>query len=324
MTLAALLLAVPGCVVRASGSRSTLGPNPLSPSLLAQGRDVPPRPSPGCARAAGIAEGHNGLESGGHRRTFLLRLPPVPARHQPMPLVIAFHGWIAGPESHEAFTYLTEEGRQRGFAVAYPTGYGLSWNAGSCCGRAVDEGVDDTAFVRAMIHRLEATLCIDQNRIYATGMSNGALMAMRLACELSDEVAAVAPVSGADDAPSCTPQRPVSVLAFHGTDDFVIPYPGGWLGGFRAARDSVARWAARDGCAGAPTQSVWVNGEARCAAAPACAGHSDVMLCTILHGGHTWPGGGYFPPFGHTTADLDATRSMLEFFLAHPMRSSRR
>jgi polyhydroxybutyrate depolymerase len=200
--------------------------------------------------------------------------------------------------------------------VAYPEGVGLSWNAGSCCGRAQAEQIDDVRYARDLVRELSRELCIDRNRLYATGMSNGALMSYRLACEASDLFAAVAPVAGVEAVPGCKPRRAVPVLAFHGTGDFLVPWNGGWFD-LGSPRETVRRWSERDRCSG-PSQPIYQRGDARCEAAQACA--ADVILCTIDGGGHTWPGGVEAFFLGKTSSDLDATRAILDFFLDHPYR----
>jgi polyhydroxybutyrate depolymerase len=112
-------------------------------------------------------------------------------------------------------------------------------------------GVDDVAFTRGMLDRLEADLCVDPRRVFATGMSNGGFMSHRLACEMSDRIAAVAPVSGVNTLATCTPTRAVSVLDFHGTADPTVPYAGGtefhWPSVEQSTSGWIARWLRRDG-----------------------------------------------------------------------------
>src|SRR5207302_2556094 len=110
---------------------------------------------------------------------------------------------------------------QRGMVVVYPQGVGNSWNAGTCCGRAMDEHVDDVRYLRDLVREIESELCIDRARIYATGMSNGAIMSYRLACEASDIFAAIAPVDGAGGLPACAPKRPGPALALDGPRDLL-------------------------------------------------------------------------------------------------------
>jgi polyhydroxybutyrate depolymerase len=227
-----------------------------------------------------------------------------------------------GPRAQELFSFMTPSAQARGMAVVYPQGLRHSWNAGGfCCGPAHEDGVDDVRFVRDLVARLEQQLCIDRRRIYATGMSNGAIFAYRLACDMSETFAAIAPVAGAEMATvACTPKHPVSVLAFNGALDHVIWYGGGGPDLYPGIENDMARWAARDGCARPLTKTVYQNGEVDCRASEGCAQGTDVSLCRVRFGGHAWPGGGIVPVLGHTTSDLDATESMLDFFLAHPKR----
>lgn len=289
-------------------------------------RSTPPSPSRGCTRTARLTPASGALQrrltSGGRTRRFLLVLPaspaPLPAgAAAPAPLVLNFHGITESPEVQQLLTRMDGEARKRGMVLAYPEGVGLSWNAGGCCGRARDEQVDDVRFVRDLVSELESELCIDRSRVYATGMSNGGMFSYRLACDAADLFAAVAPVSAVDETRECTPRRPVPVLAFNGTGDPVVHYGGGWWS-LRSARESFARWTDRDRCAKTPPRVVWQHGDARCEAATGC--EADVIACTIEGGGHTWPGGTRAPFLGRTSSDLDATTTLLDFFLAHPAR----
>jgi len=300
-----------GCVARATAPRAQL--TPLSRE------EVPPDPSPGCFRKGQPFDGSGVLLSGGTVRHYLLRLPAGARAERPAPLVLNFPGLAEAPSWQELLTDMTAAARLRGMAVVYPEGVGWSWNAGSCCGRAWVEGLDDVRFVRELVEQLEQEHCLDRRRIYATGMSNGGLFSYRLACEASDLVAAIAPVAAVEVVERCAPTRPVPVLAFHGTDDFVVRYGGG-LWSLPSTTASVDRWARRDRCAVGPGAQAYSRGEVQCIAEAGCAEHSDVVLCAVRGGGHTWPGGAYVPWLGHTTPDLDATSAILDFFLAHPRR----
>ncbi|MCB9611537.1 MAG: prolyl oligopeptidase family serine peptidase [Sandaracinus sp.] len=118
---------------------------------------------------------------------------------------------------------------REGFVVVYPDGTGTipTWNAGGCCGSAVRDDVNDVGFVAAILDRLEGELCLDRDRVFATGMSNGGMMSHRLGCELSERFAAVAPVAGTLMFDACTPTRPVHVMHVHGSDDGHVPWEGG-------------------------------------------------------------------------------------------------
>jgi polyhydroxybutyrate depolymerase len=273
-------------------------------------------PSSGCR--PGVERGHEGLRtitSDGRTRRFTLRFPRGAAPTTPAPLVLDFHGLLEPPPIEELLTDLTAEAGARGYVVVYPHGWGNSWNAGTCCGRARAEGVDDVRFVRDLVRQLERELCIDRRRIYATGMSNGGILSYRLACEASDLFAAIAPVAGVEAAQSCQPRRPVPVLAFNGTSDLLVRYGGGFpasLSDLPTVPETFSRWQQRNSCAVQSKRVVFNNGEVKCEAGDRCG--APTTLCTIESGGHTWPGGVWAPYLGHTTSDIDATRTMLDFF----------
>ena len=205
-----------------------------------------------------------------------------------------------------------------GFIAVHPQGTGnpASWNAGACCSPANDNMVDDVGFVRAMLDKLELDLCVDNARIYSTGMSNGGFLSHRLACELSDRIAAVAPVAGVNGVMTCTPKRPISVMHFHGTADPLVSYTGS--NGLPGAEQTVSDWAMRDHCTDSPLES-FRKGDSHCITYKKCDGGAEVILCTVDNGGHTWPGGTAIPGLGNTTTDLSATDAMWDFFLRHPM-----
>lgn len=294
------------------------GPTARLPARTAAAE--PPRPSAGCRSDAAPQTGERMLTSGGHTRRFRLVIPPS-ASPGPAPLVLNIHGLVENPKVHEWYTAMDEAAAARGMVVVYPQGLGNSWNGGpACCGRAKDEGVDDVRFFRDLVREVESEVCIDRARVYATGMSNGGIMSYRLACDASDLIAAIAPVAAVEAAPSCAPRRPVPVLAFNGTSDLLVTWSGGWFG-LESPEASVTRWSERDHCAGPPSQPIYTRGDARCDAAPGCA--ADVVLCRIDGGGHTWPGGLEAFFLGKTSSDIDATSTILDFFLDHPLSWSR-
>jgi len=153
---------------------------------------------------------------------------------------------------------------EKDFIVAYPNGTGrfgdklLTWNGGTCCAYAVDHQIDDVGFIRALITELESKYKIDPKRIYATGLSNGAIFSFRLACDASDIFAAIAPVSGTLNYAQCNPSQPVSVIEFHGTEDTHIKYDGGAGPDslvdvpFASVKDSVSFWLNVDQCQQTP------------------------------------------------------------------------
>jgi polyhydroxybutyrate depolymerase len=266
------------------------------------------------------------LQAGGVTRRYFLYLPSTWNRGRPAPLVLVFHGGggrASGIAPHTGFSRLAE---REGFVVAYPQGLNGRWNDG----RGYAATHDDVGFVRALLDTLERELSLDPRRVFATGISNGAMFAYRLACDLPGVFAAVAPVAGAmpaDLAPACAHTQPVSVLAFQGTADPLMPYLGGGVarrrGRVLSAERSIAFWATTSGCAAAPVTTdepdrVTDGTRVRKTAYGTCREGRSVELYTIEGGGHTWPGG---PPVGgavgRVTREIDATPVIWAFFAGH-------
>jgi polyhydroxybutyrate depolymerase len=259
-------------------------------------------------------------------RSYLLHLPSSRGAGQPVPLLLVFHG--AGGEGTRmaAHTALTGPATARGYAVVYPDGIKRRWNDG----RRASAEHDDVEFVRILLDSLGRELPVDPKRIYATGISNGAGLAYRLACDLPGTLAAIAPVAGAPAAAleeRCAATRPVSVVSFQGTRDRLMPYEGGTVsirrGQVLSAPRSAALFAEVNGCTPAPTvtaepDTVRDGTRVQRSVYGGCGDGREVVLYTIEGGGHTWPGG---PPVGRlvgrVSRDLDATRTMLDFFDRH-------
>lgn len=273
-----------------------------------------------CAPDAEVPEtGARTLSFGGRERTFLLHVPTGYDR-APTALVLNFHGYTSSAEQQEYYSVMSEAADREGFAVAYPQGTGTaaSWNAGACCGSAVQQSIDDVGFTAALIDAVAEEMCLDPARVYSTGFSNGGFLSHRLACELSDRIAAVAPVAGVMGIEECDPGRAVPVLHFHGTLDGLVPYDGGGVTGFPSVEESTEGWAERDGCTG-ERQVSFDEGDAHCERWDSCDQGAAVELCVIDGGGHTWPGGRVPAAAGKTSTDLAATDRMWQFFRDHPM-----
>jgi polyhydroxybutyrate depolymerase len=242
-------------------------------------------------------------------------------------LVFNFHEIPADPETQDWLSGMSRLAEEAGFILATPKGSGneevLGWNAGECCGQAASENVDDVAFTSDMIDRISAEYCVDSSRIYATGISNGAFMSYRLACELAGRIAAIGPVAGVTVVDPCLPSRPVPIISFNGTPDLLVWYDGSI---YESVPRTIARWSMRNGCS-REMETVYKKGNVRCETYRECKGGATVELCTIYGGGHTWPGGMDIsllaaPTFvlgGDTTRDIKASRAMWEFFQKHPM-----
>jgi len=256
--------------------------------------------------------------SSGEKREYLLYVPKSYDRSKRTPLVISMHGaglWGASQRDISRWNDLADE---KGFIVVYPSGVGGKgervWRAEPGDGLAKDVG-----FISALIDTLKATYNIDSTRIYANGLSNGGGMSFALSCALSNRIAAVGMVAAAQTLPWrwCAEQRPLPMIAFHGTADPDAPYNGGssWLSPrpFPNVPRWTANWARRNGCASDPVDSAVTSDVVRRTYQQCSA---PVVLYTIRGGGHTWPGGMKLPEWfvGRTTRSINATQLMWEFF----------
>ncbi len=247
----------------------------------------------------------------GRLRDALVYAPTRGEPSEPMPLVLAFHGYSSSPEDFEALTVLSKKADAAGFILVYPRAIGnpSAWDLA---------GTRDTAFVDALLAQLEARFCVDTRRVYAAGSSMGGGMANVIGCRLADRIAAIASVSGlygpAHGDP-CTPSRAVPVVAFHGVIDPIVPYRGGPVNAAGAqpvigVEAWAAGWAKRNGCNGEPEPQPAI-GDVEPLAWKGCA--APVELYRILHGGHTWPGSPIDDP-ALTTHDISADDVIWEFF----------
>ncbi|MFZ5820145.1 MAG: alpha/beta hydrolase family esterase [Chloroflexota bacterium] len=285
----------------------------------------PSLPEPASASLP-VGDSEHRLAYAGVERSYVLHIPPGYDPSQPAALVLAFHGITLDAYEMIRISGFNAQSDAAGFIVAYPNAAGeqRSWNGGHCCGEAARDNVDDLGFVRAVIADISASLDIDPKRIYATGFSNGAILAYRLACEMADQIAAIAPVSATqalEDQQACQPSRPVPVIHFHGTDDEPNPYDGGVTPGgvqFIPVTDAIRFWVDLDGCPVEP-QREDAGSIVHDVYAPCQAG-SSVELYTITGGEHAWPGGeAVSQRMGEPNMEISATALIWEFFLAHPM-----
>ncbi len=276
------------------------------------------------------------IDAGGRPREYLLRVPA--GRTTPRPLVISLHGGgghANGVDEQSGWGALAD---REGFVLAYPEGIGKSWNDGRADtpSASVKENVDDVGFLAALIEDVAKRAPIDPRRVYVNGISNGAFMSARFACERAGMIAAIGLVAGTigpDVLASCKPARALSVIAFSGTMDPIVPYDGGFVrlgisvrGKAVSFKDATRLWTELAACTSPPEQRVLPDADADDGStarldAYACASGAAVHAYTILGGGHTWPGGKQYLPrpiIGAVNRDVDATREMLTFFAAHP------
>lgn len=311
-------------------------------------------PSPGCggevAVSTGVSEGL--LPTGDVERHYRLFVPSDYDGETPLPLVVSLHGLTMTSDMQAMATGFEELAERDGAVVVTPDGYGAVqfWNI-------IDHELaqDDVAFISELLDELEGTLCIDTGRVYATGISNGALMSGVLACRLPERFAAIGSVAGIMTLPPCADGDPVAVLAIHGTDDTIVPYEGGLSASIEAflrttdllgleggldaqveaipvldevlapVDEAVAGWVDIDGCSPDPEESA-VSDEVNLFNWGGCEDGTEVSLYVVEGGGHTYPRGesvegidwGLIEAFvGHTTTDIDSTALIWDFFAEH-------
>lgn len=237
----------------------------------------------------------------------------VPASYDPSratPVVLNIHGRTGNATGMATLTKAIAKSDAAGFILVHPQS-GTSptaWNSGTCCEPATTNNVDDTGFINALLDDLESKLCVDTNRVFSMGISNGGYMSHTLACKMADRIAAIGPVAALLLQSPCSPSRPVPVMMINGTADSLSQYQ--YVG------QGVTFWANKNQCT---TESqTFQNGDTTCVTKSGCADGADVTLCTVTDGGHQWPGGDALPFLGKKTDAIIATDAVWEFFAAHP------
>src|SRR5581483_4975363 len=249
------------------------------------------------------------ITSAGLKRTFLVHLAPSYGK-RPQPLVINYHGYSWTAQIMEHNSQMDTEADRAGFVLVYPQGVDSppSWNAGvGSFGPTGD--ADDIQFTRDLLSYLEQTYCVDTHRVYIAGFSLGGGMAYRIACTLTDRIAAIATVSGAYYAipGGCQPSRPIPVLEIHGAADNEAPYNGNPGVGMAAVQDYLNGWLSRDKCDGS-AQAFFQKGDVTGTQWTHCADGVIVLHYRIRDGGHTWPG------TPNTTHVIDGGVVLWQFF----------
>lgn len=286
-------------------------------------------PAPGAVSgcgARGVTAGSKSyaLTSGGLTRTYLLHVPRGYSSNRSFPLVINFHGYSMSGALEARYSAMSALADRAGFVVVYPDGTPqrrpLSWlfpRLGWNQGYNRDFPGDDVRFTNDLIALLSRQLCLDRQRVYAVGLSNGGGMADDLACVDAARIAAIATVAGAfHPLPrGCHPARPLSVLAIQGTADPVVPYRG-YGTGPRAIPSTLAwaaAWARRDGCKARPVTHKLAPDVTQMRY-DGCHAGTRVAVDFVIGGGHTWPGArDHVVALGRTATDFDATRAIWGF-----------
>lgn len=307
-----------------------------SPSFLAQVRANRFQQGGGgpVAKADKVGDAEHTVTHGNRKRHYVVHLPKGHDGKKQLPLVLVFHGGMGRPDGVRTQSHMNEVADKFGFMVVYPEGTGitrlLTFNAGTCCGFAVRERVDDVGFVRHLVEEeLPKHYRVDSQRIYATGISNGGMLCHRLACELSDRIAAIAPIAGGMGVDGPKPRRPVPVIEFHGKKDNNVPFDGG-VGKnavqpipHKKIEDVIAWWAKVDNCQEKPVEVQEKDDFIMKRFEPAAGqAGAPVVLYTLPEGGHNWPGGVDTTAHlgtGKLIKSVDASSLMWEFFSRHTL-----
>lgn len=280
------------------------------------------------------------LRTGTHNRHFLLHIPQGYTASRPYPLVVVLHGAFSTAREMEKWTGWSQLADREGFIVIYPEGIGIlgflqHWNAGHCCGKAVEDDWNDVAFIEAAIDGMCRQYAVDVRRIYMMGFSNGGMMTHRFAAERSFLLAAAASVSGvinsreSKDHPEWRmpfPARPVPFLIMHGDADQTVPYEGGKpldrksTREYRPVSDAAGFWTAANKCNAEPIRKERFGGMVTEASYMDSNGDNEVRVCRIHNWGHEWPGGPLTRalPENHPLKELDAAGIIWKFFQQYP------
>ncbi len=266
------------------------------------------------------------IEHDGETREYRLYIPASYSSGMELPLVINMHGWGSNSFEQSVYTGFNNVADSANILVVYPQGLvGTAiWGATDTSWEAYfGTGHDDLGFINKLIDQIYTDYQIDLSRVYATGMSNGGFMSYRLACELSNRIAAIASVTGAmafSQITACDPQRPVPVMEIHGTSDLTVPYTGIPL--FTPSiQTAVDYWVEFNECGEVTTTDVpdinLTDGSTVSKDYYSCNEDTEVIFYTVLNGGHSWPGAFPIPTLGFTNQDIAATSVIWNFFNRH-------
>ncbi len=288
------------------------------------------------------------LQQTNRDRSAILHLPPQVLQKKALPLVVNLHGAGGNALQHQEYTDLDRLADQEGFVVVYPNGTGpgssgfLTWNAGSCCGFAKAHEVDDVGFIRSLITRIQQHILIDTTRIYATGLSNGAMMTYRLAVEAADQFAAIAPVAGTMMIEHSGPREAVPIIHVHSLDDPRVPYEGGSAYLVPLTHDKehhppvegqLHEWIKHNRCRAIPEKDPVISSGslqesdhwAQRIRYSHCRDGAHITLWQLQGAGHGWPGGR--PTllqrfWGPPTQTIHTNAEIWDFFRQHVRRPS--
>ena len=301
-------------------------PGKVSEDMLVQiTQDALPKPG-----ELGSGDYRRHLKHDGRERYYDIHVPASYRKDTPMPVVLNFHGGAARPILQRQDSGMDDVADKNGFIVVYPAGTSrgftqmLTWNTLDAKSYATKNNVDDIGFVRALLEDIGKLFNVDPKRVYATGYSQGGILCYRLACELSDKIAAIAPVSAVltESPQDRHPGRSMPIIHFHGLLDGHVPYNGG-VGPKIVGPDRIPRKSVDE------TITVWINYN-KLSSVPVRTGKlgnanfkeygsdkdkAPIILWTLTDAGHTWPGGKtQMSALGPVNQDIKASQVMWDFF----------
>jgi polyhydroxybutyrate depolymerase len=267
------------------------------------------------------------------RRSYYLFTPTSYNPKKPMPVVLGFHGGTTTAQKFARTTGFNNLAQKKGFIVAYPQGINKNWNDGRDAQGLPTE--DDVSFVTAVIQDINNIRNIDNRKIYAVGISNGGFLTQKLACQLSDKIAAFASVASTLAQPlqsNCQPKRPVSIMMINSPEDQIVPWKGGIMtkghgGNILSVPSTLNFWRDKNRCnSKAEIQKIGDNEpndgtSVEVSRYSQGCGKSEVVLVTIYGGGHTWPDGSEQPKWlvGRTSRKLKGSQFIWSFFERHAL-----
>jgi|BarGraNGADG00212_1021973.scaffolds.fasta_scaffold19851_1 polyhydroxybutyrate depolymerase len=287
---------------RSSGSPSKTTAAPAGSLSSGCGPHVPPS-----AVAPGTTQDRT-LTAVSATGSYLITVPRSCRPGHPIPVILLFYGFGSDPSQFSALTHLPSQGSSDGYLVAVPHAQGTEWQFSG-------QGTDAT-FVNGLLQQIGSTYCVDQRKVFAAGFSAGAAFTIFYACGHQGQIAAIATVA-VDFQLGCT--RPISILAFHGTEDPLVPYQDGAVGlslpgvKVRGTELNMTDWARLAHCRLVPKQTP-VGSQVIRQQWPACIDGTSVVLYSVLGGGHSWPGADPNASVGLTTQQISATSEALVFF----------
>ena len=279
------------------------------------------------------------MQAGGLERSYYLYLPPRHESAGKLPVVFVLHGGGRGDGDEVArWTGYRRLADRENFIAVYPNGMDAQWNDGrvKTFGRAKENAeVDDVGFISALIDLIVRDFRGDPERVYVTGLSNGGMMALRLGCEISSKLAAIAPVIAnmpENTYGTCMPENKLPVLLMNGTDDPLVPWNGGFVGYFGKRRGKVVStnetiqfWKTHNGCSSGivawlPDRDRKDGSRVRVTTWKNRGGSCEVVLYRIEGGGHTFPGSDVPRRrllLGRKNNDIDGPEVIWSFFRKH-------